>query len=295
MTKSVSAGSKIFNGITIVLLTLFGLLCFFPFYYLIIYSISDPSLAATGITFYPKGFSLENFKAVFELDAIPKAALVSVVRTVCAASLTVICSSFFAYLMTHKDIYCRKLIYRFVILTMYVSGGIIPTYMVYRFYGITNTFWVYIIPGIISAYYVILTKTFIEQIPDELEEAATIDGAGIFICYFKIILPLSKPILATIAVFSLVAEWNYWFDTLIYVTNENLYTLQYVLYEYLENAQRLTNQLSARPGAMNSAAAITPMSIRMTITLVVTLPILCVYPFMQRYFVEGIMLGAVKG
>lgn len=295
MIKDSSVGSKVFNLCTVILLTLFGLLCFFPFYYLIIYSISDPSLAATGITFYPKGFSLANFKAVFELKAIPRAALVSVARTGCAATLTVLFSSFFAYLMTKKDVYCRKFIYRFVILTMYVSGGIIPTYMVYRFYGITNTFWVYILPGIISAYYVILTKTFIEQIPDELEEAATIDGAGIFKCYYKIILPLSKPILATIAVFSLVAEWNYWFDTLIYVTNEELYTLQYVLYDYLENAQRLTNQLAARPSAMGSAAAITPMSIRMTITLVVTLPILCVYPFMQRYFVEGIMLGAVKG
>ena len=288
-------GTKIFNGITIIILTLFGLICFFPFYYLIIYAVSDPALAATGVTIYPKGLSLANFKAVFELEAIPRAALVSVVRTVSAASLTVICSSFFAYLMTKKDVYCRKFIYRFVIITMYVSGGIIPTYMVYRFYGLTNTFWVYILPGIISAYYVILIKTFIEQIPDELEEAATIDGAGVFTSYYKIILPLSKPILATVAVFSLVAEWNYWFDTLIYVTNERLYTFQYVLYDYLENAQRLTNQLANRPTAMSSAAAITPMSIRMTITLVVTLPILCVYPFMQRYFVEGIMLGAVKG
>ncbi len=278
-------------GLIWLFLAAFTFLCFYPFYYLIIYTFSDASEAARGLSLLPKGLTLKNIQTVLTMDEIPHAMLMSVLRTVCASGLTLIGSSFFAYLMTKREMYLRTFFYRLCVVSMYVGGGLIPTYLVYRAYGLTNTFWVYILPGMVTPYYVILIKTYMESIPRDMEEAATIDGANLGTIFFKIILPLSKPILATIAVFSMVAEWNYWFDTHIYILNERLYTLQYVLYKYMQQAQKITEQLAKRPGA----AQITTLSVRMTITFVVTVPILLVYPFMQRYFTKGLMVGAIKG
>ena len=228
---------------------------------------------------------------VLTMDTIPRALGVSVARTVCASVLTLIGSSFFAYLMTKREMYLRTFFYRLCIVSMYVAGGLIPTYIVYRTYGLTNTFWVYILPGVVTPYYVVLIKTYMESIPKELEEAAIIDGAGILTTFARVVVPVSKPILATIAVFSVVAEWNYWFDTHIYIVDEELFTLQYVLYDLMQDAQRISEQLARR---MNGPT-ISTVTVRMTITFVVTVPILLVYPFMQRYFTKGLMLGAVKG
>lgn len=295
MKKNVSIGSIVFDVINFIVLTVFGFLCFYPFYYMIIYSLSDPIEATKGVTLLPRGFTLKNYWAVIHLEEIPLATVVSIFRTILAAGITVFCSSFLGYLVTKKEMYFRKFIYRYVITTMYVGGGLIPTYLTLRAYGLRNTFFVYIIPGAISAYYVILTKTFFEQIPESLEESAMLEGAGILTCWARIVMPLSKPILSTIAVFSLVAEWNYWFDSHIYITNKKLYTLQYVLYLYNQKAQSIADALNVNPILSEEAMKITPATVRMTITAVVTIPILLVYPFMQRYFVEGMMIGAIKG
>lgn len=289
--RSRSLSSRLAYGLIWLFLGAFTFLCFYPFYYLIIYTFSDSSAAARGLTFFPRGLTLNNLRTVLTMKEIPRAMLMSVLRTVSASGLALIGSSFFAYLMTKREMYFRTFFYRLCVVSMYVAGGLIPTYLVYRMYGLNNTFWVYIIPGAVTPYYVILIKTFIESIPSEIEEAALIDGASISKIFFRIILPLSKPIMATIAVFSMVAEWNYWFDTHIYIMNENLYTLQYVLYTYMQEAQRLTEQLAKRPGAVQ----ITTLSVRMTVTFVATVPILLVYPFMQRYFTKGLMVGAIKG
>jgi len=291
MNRSRSMASKIPYFFIYLFLAFFTLLCAYPFYYLIIYTFSDSAKAAAGITIYPKGFTFDNIRMVLTMDTIPRALWMSVIRTVCASGLTLIGSSFFGYLMTKREMYLRTFFYRLCVISMYVAGGLIPTYIVYRIYGMTNTFWVYIVPGIVTPYYVVLIKTYMESIPYELEEAALIDGAGILTVFARIILPLSKPILATIAVFSIVAEWNYWFDTHIYVVNEDLYTLQYVLYNYMQDAQKLTERMSRNA----SGVSLNTTTVRMTITFIVTLPILLVYPFIQRYFTKGLMLGAVKG
>ncbi len=295
MKKNVSIGSIVFDVINFIVLTIFGFLCFYPFYYMIIYSLSDPVEATKGVTLFPSGFTLKNYWAVIHLEEIPLATVVSIFRTLLAAGITISCSSFLGYLVTKKEMYFRKFIYRYVVATMYVGGGLIPTYLTLRAYGLRNTFFVYIIPGAISAYYVVLTKTFFEQIPESLEESAMLEGAGILTCWARIVMPLSKPILATIAVFSLVAEWNYWFDSHIYITNKKLYTLQYVLYLYNQKAQSVADALKTNPILSKDAMEITPATVRMTITAVVTIPILLVYPFMQRYFVKGMMIGAIKG
>ena len=191
--------------------------------------------------------------------------------------------------------FARKFIYRFVILTMYLNAGLSPWYITMKAYRLQNNFLLYVVPGIVTAYYVILIKTYMEQLPKELEESAQIDGAGIFTVFARIIMPLSKPIIATIAVYAIVGQWNAWTDNYFLVTDNKLQTLQMVLYNYMNQANRFQNMSSS---AMDSSAAvsmITPTSIKMCITVIVVVPIMCVYPFLQRYFVKGIMMGAVKG
>lgn len=296
MIQDRNPASRVFDVANVLLVGLFALLCIYPFYYMICYSLSDPAMAARGITLYPKGLTLGNYREVMQLSEIPMAAMISVARTVSGTALTLICSGFFAYLVTQRRMYLRKFVYRMVIVTMYVSGGLIPTYLVMRYLGLRNNFLVYILPSAMSAYYIVLIKTFIEQLPASMEESAKIEGAGVITCWVRIIMPLSKPILATIAVFAMVGQWNAWFDAMIYTTKTNLKPLQLILYEYLQEAQMLAQRLET---AMDSGTtvdmALTPDAVRMTVTAVITLPILMAYPFMQRFFVKGIMLGAVKG
>ena len=209
----------------------------------------------------------------------------------------------FAYLMTQKNLPCRKVIYRFAIITMYVSGGLIPWYLVMKLYGMYNNFWVYVFPNLLGVYYCILIKTFIEGLPAALEEAARIDGAGFFTLFFKIILPLSKPILATVALYQAVGQWNSYQDNYLLVQDTNLQTVQMTLYNYVHQAEAIAKamQQAALSGGniadiANSAAANTTAdAVRNATTILSMLPIMLVYPFLQKYFAKGVMLGAVKG
>lgn len=243
----------------------------------------------------PRGFSLINYETLLKLNNIGNAFIVSAARTVLGTTITVLCCTFFAYLMTNRYIWGRKIIYRFAIFTMYINAGIIPWYLVMDALGLRNNFLLYIIPTALSAYYVILIKTYLEGLPESLTESAEVEGAGLIRIFWSIILPLSKPILATIAVFAAVGQWNSYFDNLMLVTDEKLQTLQLILYNYLNSTQTVASmsQLDLNNGL--AAQAATPQSIQVTITIITTIPILFVYPFMQRYFVKGIMLGAVKG
>jgi len=287
-----------FEIVNYTLLFLFFAICTYPFYYVFIYSISDPYQASLGfgVTLFPIKPTLSNYVEIFKTTGILRAALISIARTVSGTLLTVACCSFFGYLVT-KPMYFRKFIYRFVVATMYFSSGLIPYYLTIRSYGLFNSFFVYIVPGAISAFNVVLFKTFIEQIPPSMEEAAAIEGAGPFGIFIKIIIPLSVPIVATIAVFCSVGQWNAWFDNYIYVNNKDLATLQLKLYELLQAAETIASQSNTTitTDVMTRSKTITPMAVRMTLTMVVTLPIILVYPYMQRFFVRGLMLGAIKG
>ena len=190
---------------TIVILA--AILCIYPFYYLVIYSLSDPNLVTRGVYLFPKGFTLYSYEWVLGGSNIGPAFLVSGSKTLIHTMFCLAGSSLFAYLMTKTEMLGRKFVYRFVIITMYLDAGLIPWYMTMKSYHLYNNYWLYIIPGIINAYYIILIKTFIEQIPSSLEESAKIDGAGFLRVYRSIILPLSKPILATIAVYASVGAW----------------------------------------------------------------------------------------
>jgi multiple sugar transport system permease protein/putative aldouronate transport system permease protein len=202
-------------------------------------------------------------------------------------------------MFTQERMWLRKIWYRMVLITMYFNAGLIPWYLTMRNLGLVNNFFAYIIPALVSPFNMILVKTYIESTPKELQESAEIDGANIITVFFRIILPIITPILATIAIFSAVGQWNSFYDTLILMTEQKLYTLQFVLYIYMNQATLLANQIRSGIGMtesmMNAATRQTEMSVRLTLTIIVIMPILFVYPIFQRFFVQGLMIGAIKG
>lgn len=291
-------GNITFNVLNYLFFTVFTLSCLFPFYYLFINTISDNAMVKTGqIALIPHGIHLRNYIAMFSLSDLGNAFVVSIARTVLGTALMVAASALVGYLVTKQEMWHRKFWYRFLIITMYFNAGTIPWFLNMSMLGLTNHFAAYIIPGIVAPYNIILVKTYIESIPNELEESALIDGAGFLTVFRKIIWPLSKPILATIAIFGAVGHWNSFTDSLILMQNApQFYTLQHRLYVYLNTSSNIGQILSTggSVGTLTSSVMDTKI-IKYTISMVTVIPILLVYPFMQRYFEKGIMLGAVKG
>src|SRR5699024_607140 len=228
-----------------------------------------------------------------------QATIVSIARTVIGTASTVMASAFLGFMFTQEKMWKRQFWYRFIVVTMYFSAGLIPAFITMKTLGLTNSFWVYILPAIVQPFNIILVKTYIESIPRSLQEAAEMDGAGILQVFFKVILPNCTPILATIAIFSAVGQWNSFQDTLIYITDEKLYSLQYLLYTYINQANSLAQMVRNTTGSLSNIASVataqTPTSIQMTVSVIVVLPIMFIYPMFQKHFVKGIMLGAVKG
>ena len=292
-------GDILFNMINYLVFTLFTVACIFPFYYLFINTISDNDLVVKGvINFIPRGLHLDNYKSLLNVSDLSNAFLVSLGRTIIGTAFMVAASAFVGYLVTKQEMWGRKFWYRFLIITMYFNAGLIPWFLNMQMLGLTNTFWAYIIPGIVAPYNIILVKTYIESIPAELEESAQIDGATNMMIFRKIIWPLSKPILATIAIFGAVGHWNSFTDSLILMQSApNLYTLQHRLYIYLNTASNLSALMESGGQISDTVlkSALSAKVIKYTISMVTVIPILVVYPFMQRYFEKGIMLGAVKG
>lgn len=297
MKKKITLSRALFNVLNYGFFTLFLILCLYPLWYVFIYTISDPAVLKNGtVTFLPRGFSLTNVKKVLALKGVFQAFGMSVARTVVGTAATVFCCTVLGYLFTKEKMPFRRVLYRFLIVTMYVSGGMIPTYLVFRSYGILNRFSAYILPGMISAYYVILVKTYIESLPPALEESAVLDGARYDQIILRLIVPLSVPIIATIAIYAAVGQWNSWFDNHIYTfRNKKLLTLQYMLYNYLQEAEALAKLMAESSEVIRVEDYITPTGVKMTVTMITVLPILLVYPFLQRFFIKGIMIGAVKG
>jgi putative aldouronate transport system permease protein len=300
IVQSSNPSRKIFNVFNYSFFILFTFICIYPLWYVLCFSLSNPQEATKlGITFLPRGFTLSNYVKVFQLNGLFNAVGISVLRTVIGTAGTVLCCMWLGYAFSKKLMPARKFLYRFMIITMYVSAGMIPTFLVYRAYGLLDTFWVYILPYLISPYYVVLIKTYVEQLPDSLEESAMLDGAHSTTIFIKIIIPLCAPIVATIAVFAGVGQWNQWFDNHIYtMNNKSLTTLQYMLYNYLAEAQRLAAELETirdTQSIKELERRLTPNSVRLTVTMITVLPILFIYPFFQRYIVKGIMVGAIKG
>lgn len=276
---------------------IFTLICIFPFYYIFINSISSNSAVISGtVTLWPKGINIDNYIGILNAGDIFQAFGVSIARTFIGTVLMVAATGLIGYLVTKNEMWNRKLWYRFIVITMYFNAGIIPWYMNMSMLGLTGTFAAYIIPGIVAPYNIILVKTYIESIPAELEESAFMDGAGFFTVFRKIIWPLSKPILATIAIFGAVGHWNSFTDSLMLMQdNPSLYTIQHLLYNYLNMSTNVGSFIDSSNTSGVLDTVLSSKVIKYTVSMVTVIPILLVYPFMQRYFEKGIMLGAVKG
>lgn len=294
-----SFGDALISVVIYIFYAAFAFICVYPFYYIFINTISDNDLSQKGlIIFLPHGIHFENYIKAIKIPGLLNAAIVSVGRTVIGTLLTTMTTAFMGYMFTRESLWHRKFWYRFVIITMYFNAGIIPWFLTMRNLHLTNNFWGYILPTIVSPFYIILAKTFVESIPKELQQAAEIDGAGTLTMFYRVILPVIKPILATVAIFAAVGQWNAFQDTLLLMTDNKLYSLQFILYQYINQAsslKQLVNSSSGAAVAQSVATVQTATSIRMTVTIIVVAPILLIYPIFQRYFVRGIMIGAVKG
>lgn len=292
--KQIHPSHIIFDTLNTIFMVVLTIVCAYPLWYIFIYSISDPMEAAKGLVLLPKNVTLANFTSIFRDSMLLRSFCVSVARTILGTIITVLFTSFMSYLFMQPKLPGRRIFNRMAVITMYFSAGLIPWYLTMYYYGFKNSFLLYIVPTAFNAYYMILIKAYLESLPASLSEAAEIDGAGIFTVYSKIIFPLSKPILATIALFSAVGQWNTWSDNFYLVKSSNLKTLQLTLYEYfnsntpsMENMRELAATMSQR--------TVTTTSIRMAIAVITVVPIFIVYPFVQKYFQKGIMIGAVKG
>ena len=285
---------SIANIINILILGAFTFICVYPLWYIFINSFSSPQAINRGVYFIPQEFTLEAYKQMIDIPGLTSSIGIAFARTIIGTLLTLIGCSFTAYLLSDRDLPKRKLIYRFFILTMYINAGFIPYYLTISAIGLKNNFLVYVLPAAVQAYFIILIKTYIESIPAELVESAEMDGAGLIKIYYRIILPLSKPILACIVVFAAVNQWNAWADDMYFMQGRKangLHCLQYLLYTKLQS-----NVVNSTAGAAAGAnMAVSSNSLRMAMSFVTVIPILCVYPYMQRFFTKGIMLGAVKG
>jgi len=287
----------LFDLILVILMILVCVVTLYPFLHVLALSFNDATDAVRGgIHIFPREFTLDNYQHIFSTNsALPRAFFNSVLRTVIGTATGVMSCAILAYTLSRKKFMFRKSISMLLVFTMYISGGLIPEFLLIRNLGLVNNFAVYIIPSLISAFNVIVIRSFMESLPDALEESAKMDGANDFTIFLKIILPLCLPVIATVALFVAVGQWNSWFDTYLYArNNDGLTTLQFELMKILEDANISAAQINNPVSAQQVANRISPTSIRMAITIVATVPILLVYPFLQKYFVTGLTIGAVK-
>jgi len=289
-----SAEDLIVDGIVYVAL-LFIIVCtFYPFYYLFVLSFNagtDSNLG--GIYFWPRKFTLDNYQAIFSDSKWMSAFFISTARTVVGTTLSVLFTCMVSYGLAYKHLLFKKTYFIIFIIAMYVSGGLIPFYVILRNLQLLNTFWVYIFPSTLNIFFIFIAVSFFREIPQEVEESARIDGAGDLRIYGRIILPISKPLLATMALFLGVGQWNAWLDSAYFVQNENLRTITYRMIEVINKGNLPTDLIGA--DYLSNAVQVTTYSLQVTSMVIAVLPIMCVYPFLQKYFVKGAVIGAVKG
>ncbi len=276
-----------------ILLGLVGIVTLYPFYYTIVCSFNDGlDLMKGGVYLWPRKFTLGNYKLFLEDGDWRHAFLVSLARTLVGTAMRVGFTSMFSYALSRTNLMFKKG-YRFlVVFTMYFSGGLIPFYVLLRNLGLLNSFWVYVIPGMVDAFFVMTGINFFAAIPESMIEAAKIDGAREIKVLTRVVLPVSKPFLATLALFSAVGQWNSWLDSAYYVRDAKLHTLAYKMMTVIN--QNIATANTEAAGQLSQANTQTSFTVQATAMAVSMLPIMCVYPFLQKYFVQGMMIGAVK-
>lgn len=286
--KDILLDSMIYVVLLIIMLAML-----YPFYYVVIVSFNRGSDSLLGgVYLWPRSVTLENYKTFLSDPNWYRAFLVTVARTVLGTTLGVLFTCLVAYGLSHRNLLFSKFYFTVIIFAMYFSGGLIPYYVVLRSIGLLNTFGVYIIPSMLSTFFLLIAISFFREIPGELKESAHMDGASEFVVFFRIVLPVSMPLIATMSLFMGVGQWNSWLDSAYFVQSESLRTLTYRMMEIIN---KFNSPMDALAIANGSSSGVTSFSLQVTAMVVSIAPIVCIYPFLQKYFVQGIMLGSVKG
>jgi putative aldouronate transport system permease protein len=300
--RRTNISNLVFDIIIYLVLLFVVIVTVYPFWNTIAISLNDglDSLKG-GIKLWPRKFTWKNYADLFQTDRIFNAGIISVTRTVIQTVLSVFCTSLLAYALSRKEFVLRRYLTTIIVISMYVNAGLIPGYMLIKRLHLLGKYAVYIVPCLVDVFNFILVRTYINGLPDSFVESARIDGANEFRIFMQIIMPLIVPSIAMICLFTAVGAWNSWFDTYLYCSNKpKLHSLQYVLMSFLQQSQNQStnandaNSMALAAGAGSTASKSTPISIRSSITMVATLPILVVYPFVQKYFVVGMTIGGVK-
>lgn len=288
-----SRGDRGFDLFVAVIMIIMVVLCVYPFYLAVVMSFNEGLDAQRGgIYLFPRIFTLENYKKLFQDGQWLQAFGVTFLRTTVGTFMTVFFTLIVGYGLSFKELAGRKIYYGIFIFAMYFSGGVIPYYILLRTLHLLNTFWVYVVPGCLSLFYLIVATSFFQDIPKELRESARLDGAGEFTIFRKVILPVCKPLMATISIFTAVGHWNSWYESAFFIpNNKGLRTVGYLMISVI-NSSKASG--SAADVAMQAGSQTTTLSIQLAAMVVAVVPILCVYPFFQRYFVTGMTMGAVK-
>lgn len=288
-----SRGDAGFDLFVAVVMALMVAVCVYPFYLAVVMSFNEGLDAQRGgIYLLPRVFTLENYKKLFHDGQWIQAFGVTLARTVIGTFMTVFFTLIVGYGLSFRELVGRKIYYGIFIFAMYFSGGVIPYYILLRTLHLLNTFWVYVVPGCLSLFYLIVATSFFQDIPKELRESARLDGAGEFTIFRRVILPICKPLMATISIFTAVGHWNSWYESAFFIpNNKGLRTVGYLMISVI-NSSKASG--SAADIAMQAGSQTTTLSIQLAAMVVAVVPILCVYPFFQRYFVTGMTMGAVK-
>ena len=286
----------IFPFINGIIMILFVIITLYPVLNTLAISLNDGTDALRGgIYLWPRKFTWKNYTTVLHKDNLITGAYITVVRTLLGTLMSLAANAILAFIVSRKRFLFQREVSLFWVVTMYVNGGMIPIFMLYRNLHLTGTFWVYVIPGTISAFNMLVLRTYMQGLPDSLEESAQLDGAGYWTIFIKIISPLCKPVYATVALFVAVYQWNSWFDAMLYNRMKGEYTtLQYELMKLLSSVMQQSGSAANASAAGASSAAVTPVTVRSAATIATMLPIICLYPFLQRYFVTGLTIGGVK-
>lgn len=289
-----STGDMVFDVINYTLLVLVLIIVIYPLWFVVIASFSDSRAVLNGeVWLWPKDFQVDAYVRVFKDSRIMRGYANTIFYTLAGTTLNIIGTVIAAYPLSRKDFVGRNVIMMLLAFTMYFSGGLIPTYLIYKQLHIVNTVWVMILPGMVSVYNLIIVRTFFQGIPFELQEAAFIDGANNFAILTKVIVPLSKPVLAVMVIFYGVGHWNEFFNALVFLSKKELAPLQLVMRDILITASAGISEGTG--GAAIADKLRLAESLKYSVIIVSSLPVLMLYPFLQKYFVKGVMLGAIKG
>lgn len=291
-----TVGGELFTIFNAIFMIAFVVITLYPVLNTLAVSFNDGTDALRGgIYLWPRKWSLQNYSTVLQKDNLITGAYISVARTVLGTVFGLAANALLAFIVSRKKFLFKSQLSLFWVITMYVNGGMIPVFLVYKGLGLTNSFWVYVIPGMLGAFNMLVMRTYMLGISDSLEESAQLDGAGYMTIFIKIISPLCKPVYATVALFIAVGQWNSWFDAMLYNRMSDQYTtMQYELMKLLSSVTNQGATAETMQNAVEAAGAITPTSIRAAATIITMLPIVCLYPFLQRYFVAGLTIGGVK-